>query len=85
MTYNSRTAASAAYYFAALTAVMLGIIGSFFHFSVTQQTLIDIIALRTPVAVLITGIAFLIAARRHSIILVVLGVAFMTLAVYSIV
>lgn len=84
MTYNSRTAASAAYYFSALTAVMLGIIGCFFHFSVTQQTLIDIIALRTPIAVLITGIAFLIAARRHSIILVVLGVAFMALAAYSI-
>ncbi|MCH8500717.1 MAG: EAL domain-containing protein [Aliidiomarina sp.] len=83
MTYNSRTAASAAYYFAALTAVLLGLIGSFFHFSVSQQTLIDIIPMRTTAAVLVTGLAFLIAARRHSIILIVLGVGFMALAAIS--
>lgn len=87
MTFNSQTAASAGYYFAAFTAVLLGVIGSYFHFSVSTHTLIDVIPLRTPVAVAATALGFIIAARswRYAYIpLVAIGVLFMLLASMSI-
>lgn len=83
MTYNSRTAASAAYYFSAITAALLGIIGCFFHFVVTEQTLIDIIPLRTPLAILFTAVAFIIAGRGYNLLLLLFGSVFMLLASLS--